>query len=124
MFLILKITSESLDTDYATILNDDLVIDEILVAGTTYHKGKKRSAYAKHLSKTWKILQETAQRIIDSTIQRCVRQLDPSMTRKFSTNDRMLRYKMLDEYFYMDKFYATKAKSMESIRQNTCSFCY
>ena len=38
------ITSESVDNDYATMLDDDLVIDEILVAGTTYYKSINKYA--------------------------------------------------------------------------------
>ena len=46
------ITSEkSVDNDYDTILDDDSVIDEILIAGTTYYKSKKNSTTADHLSK-------------------------------------------------------------------------
>ena len=96
-------------------------IDEIVIVGTTYYKSKKNSITAAHLSKIWKISQEDAQLIIDNTTQRCVRQADSSMKRNYNTNDRMLRHNILDEYFYMDTFFATKYKSMKSLRQNT--FC-
>ena len=72
------------------------------------------------MSKIWKISQEDAHLTIENITQRCVRQADPSMKRNYSTNDRMLRHKRLDEYFYMDAFFATKSKSMKSLRQNTC----
>ena len=68
------------------------------------------STTADHLSKKWKILQEDAQLTIDNATQRCDRQEYPSMKRNYSTNDRMLRHKRLDEYFCVDTFYATKAK--------------
>ena len=41
------------------------------------------------------------------------------MKRDLHTNDRMLRHKRLDEYFYMDTFYATKSKTLKTLRQNT-----
>ena len=79
-----------------------------MIAGTTYYKSKKNNATADHLSKTWKISQQDAQLTIDNATQRCVRQADPSMKRNHSTNDRMLWCKRLDEYFYIDTFYAKK----------------
>ena len=38
----------------------------------------------------------------------------------YDANDRMLRNKRLDACFYVDTFYAKKAKSMKSILQSTC----
>ena len=35
--------SESVDADYATMLDNDSVVDKILVEGTTYYKSKKNS---------------------------------------------------------------------------------
>ena len=45
------ITSESVDITYATILYNDSIMDEIIVAGTTYYKSNKNISTAKHLSK-------------------------------------------------------------------------
>lgn len=81
---------------------------------------RKNSTTADHFSKIWKISQEDAQRTIENTTQRCVRNPGPSLKRDFNTNDRMLRYKRLNEYFFMDTFYATKSKTLKSLRQNTC----
>jgi hypothetical protein len=41
------------------------------------------------------------------------------LSRKYGTNDRMLRYKRIKDYFYMDTFFATK-KGGKSSRGNTC----
>ena len=46
--------------------------------------------------------------------------VDTSMKISYSTNDSTMRHKRLDECFCMDNFYATKAKSMKLLRQNTC----
>ena len=51
-------TSELEDVDYAAMADDDLVIDKILVTGTTYYRSNKNSDAAKKLSKIWKILQK------------------------------------------------------------------
>ena len=86
-------TSESVDSDYDTMLDYDSVLYEILIAGTTYYKCKKNSTTTKHLSKIWKISQETPQQPIDNNNQRCVRKSDPIMKRNYSTDHRMLRCK-------------------------------
>ena len=43
----------------------------------------------------------------------------PSLSRNYPTNDRILRYKRIDELFYMDTFFSTK-KSKKLSRGNTC----
>ena len=42
------------------------------------------------------------------------------MKQNYSSKDRKIRHKRIDEYFYVDAFYAAKSKSMKSTRQNTC----
>ena len=113
-------SKKSVDIDYDTMLDEDSVIDEILIVGPTYYKSKKNSTNADCLSKTLKISQEDAQITIDNATQRCVRQADPRLKSNYSTNDRMLRYKRLDECFFIDTFCAKKSKSLESLHQNTC----
>ena len=91
-------------------------IDEIVIVGTTYYKSKKNSITANHLSKTWKISQEDTQLTIDNIAQRCGRQADPSVKRKYSANDRILRCERLDDCFYVETFHANKSKSIKSLR--------
>ena len=74
-------SEKSVDSDYDTMLDEDQVIDETLIAGTTYYKSKKNSATADHVSKMWKMSQEDAQLTIVNTTQKCVRQADPSTKR-------------------------------------------
>ena len=76
-------SENSVDSDYDTMLDEDQVTDETLIAGTTYYKSKKNSATVDHLSKMWKISQEDAQLTIDNATQRCVRQADPSTKRNY-----------------------------------------
>ena len=45
---------------------------------------------------------------------------NPKLSRNYGTNDRMLRYKHLNEYFYMDILFAT-SKSKKITRGNTCA---
>jgi hypothetical protein len=56
---------------------------------------------------------------LDVTSQNSKRVDNPTLSRNYGTNDRMLRYKRIDEYFFMDTFFATKNAS-KSTRNNTC----
>ena len=38
----------------------------------------------------------------------------------YSSNNRILRYKWIDCYFFVDTFYIRKKKSLKSARSNTC----
>ena len=86
-------------------LDEDLTIDEILIAGSTHYKSKRNITTTDTLSKTWNVSQEDEQLTIDNATQRCVTQVDLSMKIYYSTNDRLLRHKRLDEYFCMYAFY-------------------
>jgi hypothetical protein len=72
-----------------------------------------------HLSKVWRISHEEAKRTIDNTTHLSVRPRDTTLSRNYGTNDRMLRYKRIKDYFYMDTFFATK-KGGKSSRGHTC----
>ena len=77
-----KVSTDASDTDeminaenefdYATVLDDDSVPNEIMVGGTTYTL-PINSVSAKHLCKRWKTSEKTAEKTINITIQRCVR---------------------------------------------------
>ena len=70
---------------------------------------------AKHRSKIWRISHEDAQRTIDVTTQMSTQTDDPTLSRNYSTNDRMLRYKRIkDLFFFMDTFFATKKGGQSS----------
>ena len=61
-----------------------------------------------HLSMIWCISHEDAKRTIDTTTQTSVRTQDPMLPRNYGTNDCMLHYKRIPDYFFMDTFLATK----------------
>ena len=44
---------------------------------------------------------------------------DPMLSHNYGTNDHMLRYKRIQDYFFMDTFFATK-KGGRSSRGHTC----
>ena len=61
-----------------------------------------------HLSKVWRISTEDPRRTIDTTTQTSVRTQDPTLSHKYGTNGCMLRYQCIQDYFFMDTFFATK----------------
>ena len=88
--------------------------DDICVsaAHAEIHQGVK----VEHISKVWIIEIDQAKDTLDITTQKSVRTDKPKLLRNYGTNDRMLRYKRMNEHFYMDTFFATK------IQGNTCCF--
>ena len=70
------------------------------------------------LSKLWLISEPLAKGALEQNTQLCRHKADNSMSRQFSTNDRMLRYRRIQSSFFTDTMFATpKAKST---RGNTC----
>ena len=93
------------------------VLDEVMASAT--HVRDHKSVSADMLSKLWRIDRKTAERTLEVTSQRVCRDETPSLSRQYPTNDRMLRYKRIDELFFMDTFFSAK-KAKKSSRGNTC----
>ena len=72
------------------------------------HAMPPKGVTAQDLSKVWRIDLATAKRTLQVTTQLQRRKDDPSLTRNYKTNDRMLRYKRIKEFFWMDTLFATK----------------
>ena len=69
------------------------------------------------LANIWGISPELAKRTLDSTTQLCIRtNTKADLTRRYRTNDRMLRYNRLNTIVFMDTFFATKLKGFASKR--------
>ena len=109
------------DDDFDPIELDDDTNEALLdnFMASTAQAGKTRGVDPKHLSKIWRISHEDAQRTIDVTTQTSTRTDDPTLSRNYSTNDRMLRYKRIKDFFFMDTFFATK-KGGQSSQGHTC----
>jgi hypothetical protein len=97
-------------------LSDD-EIEEIMASAMNATRTKGIDPQT--LAKVWRISVDDAKRTIDNTTQGAIRVSDPALVRNFTTNDRMLRYKRINEYFFMDTFFATK-KGGTSSRGHTC----
>ena len=93
---------------------DDLFIPEVSAA----HAEPPKGVSAKYLSKVWKIDLDTAKRTLDVTSQRCKHDTGNPLTRNYSSNDRMLRYRRINTHFFTDTFFVTK--KAKSSRGNTC----
>ena len=74
---------------------------------------------ADFLSKIWHIKNDKVAKALDQTTQYCRHGADNALSRQFSTNDRMLRYRRINSMFFTDTFFAT-AKG-KSTRGNTCA---
>ena len=82
------------------------------------HAEKPKGISSETLSKLWNIREDLAQGAIDATTQLNRQSADNTLSRNFSTNDRMLRYRRINSTFYTDTMFATsKAKST---RGNKC----
>eukprot|EP00957_Ditylum_brightwellii_P057407 4352700-Ditylum_brightwellii.AAC.1 len=66
------------------------------------HARQSRGIDAEHLSKVWRINIDTARQTIGTTTQHNTRTEHHTLSRNYVRNNRMLRYKRIKEYFYMD----------------------
>jgi hypothetical protein len=98
-------------------LGTDIDLDDYMISAS--HTRMTRSVQAEHLSKVWQIDMETAEKTIEITSQNCNRTPSTNLSRNYATNDKMLRYKRIKEFFFMDTFFATK-KAGKSSRGNAC----
>ena len=110
-------TTKDIIEDAVNELGDEEDMDDFFASGV--HGGSEVGIDVKHLSKVWQISYEDAKRTIDATTQHGTHLPNPAMNQNYTTNDRMLRYRRINQYFFMDTFFATK-KGGTSSRGNTC----
>ena len=99
----------------------DLVAPEhmdTLMASVGAVAGKSNGVSADKLSKLWLITEKLAEGAIDQSTQLCKHNADNIMSRQFSTNDRMLRYRRIQSAFFSDTMFATP--KAQSTRGNSC----
>ena len=78
---------------------------------------RPKGVSASLLSKLWMVKELLAEGALEQNTQLCRQSADNSMSRQYTTNDRMLQYKRLQSVFYTDTMFALKHKSK---RQYTC----
>jgi len=102
-----------LEDDIEHILNDDFTTSTISGVHTSNKRGKLKPV---ELAETLNIPLEMARRTLKATTQLALRSSEnPSLTRKYRTNDRMLRYPRVYTKVFMDTMFAS-TKSSKSIR--------
>ncbi len=113
-----KNEDQALDDIFDSVTKGEIDLDEIMVSAA--HAGISKGVDPTHLSKIWRIDLKTAERTLEVVTQGSKRTDDPKLSRNYGTNDRMLRYKRIAEYFFMDTFFATKKAGKSSRGHNCC----
>ena len=94
-------------------------LDDLKAEIDAAQASKPSSVTPEFLSKIWNIKPELAAKALNQTTHLNRQGADNDLSRQFTTNDRMLRYKRIDSQFFTDTFFVT-AKG-KSTRGNTCS---
>ena len=79
---------------------------------------KAKKITPKLLSKLWCINEKLAEQTLNQNSHLNKQSADNSLSRQYSTNDRMIRYKRINSLFYTDTFFAKN--DAKSTRGNTC----
>ena len=80
---------------------------------------KPKTVSAEFLSKIWNIKNDEASKCLKQNTQLCRGGADNDLSRHFSTNDRMLRYKRINSQFFTDTFFV--GGDATSTRGNKCA---
>ena len=67
-----------------------------------------------HLCKVWRIDAKTSELMMDIMTQFICHSDDPNLSCNYSTGDLMLRYKQIDQYLFIDTFFAHNKKGKSS----------
>ena len=103
--------NENLEAIISSILGE-AEIEKVNSIVSAINAGKPSGPSASTLSKLWLVFEPLAKGALDQNTQLCRQSADNIMSRQFSTNDRMLRYRRLQSVFFTDTMFATpKAKS-------------
>ena len=95
-----------LDQLYEQSVRGEVNLDEIMASAM--HVNKSRGVDAPHLAKIWRIDQEVAKKTLAITSQHSKHTDDPKLSWNYGTGDQMLRYKQINDYFFMDNFFSTQ----------------
>ena len=72
---------------------------------STVWSGPRKGVTARQLADRWKISPKLAQRTIEATTQLCIRSANtPSLSRRFKSNYRMLRYPKINVIVFTIQF--------------------
>ena len=77
------------------------------------HAGRSKGVDPAHLLKMWKIDLKAAERTLEVVLQKNKCTGNPTLSRNYGTNDRMLCYKRISKHFFMDTFFASYKKGWQ-----------
>ena len=100
-------TLDNLEESLSSILGPDQLQD-VMATISAAEAGKPKGVTPAHLSKLWFVSEKLAEGAIEQNTQLCRHNADNILSRQFSTNDRMLRYRRLESAFFTDTMFATK----------------
>ena len=100
--------------DYSWILHElsdstmsgHIDLDDIMVGAT--HARESKGIDADHLEIFWIIDPAVAQKTLDITLQHSIQKDEPKLSSNYGTGDRIIRYKRIDEYLFIDTFFEMK----------------
>ncbi len=93
-------------------------VDDFAAQINSTQASKPHSVTPEFLSNIWNIKRDQAASVLKQTTHLNRQGADNDLSRQFSTNDRMLRYKRIQSQFFTDTFFVTKTG--KSTRGNTC----
>ena len=93
-----------LDDLYAKATKVNIYLDDIMVSAA--HVSRHKGIDASHLSKIWIIDLDSVKRTLEFTSHHSKRNDNPTLSRNYGTNDRMLRYKRIKEKFFIDALFS------------------
>ena len=107
---------EEVESTLKSVLNpEELECVEAKVSSA--QASRSRGVSKEFLSKLWLVPENLAEEAIERNTQLRRQSKDNTLSRNYTTNDRMLRYKRLESVFFTDTMFATKHKST---RGNKC----
>ena len=97
-------STNMLDDFYSKATKGNIYLDDIVVSAT--HTSRPKGIDASHLSKIWIIDLDSVKRTLEFTSHHSKMNDNPTLSRNYGTNDRMLRYKRIKEKFFIDALFS------------------
>ncbi len=110
-------TLDDLENSLSDVLDSEQV-NVVMARVSAAQASRSKGLTKEQLSKLWLVSEKLADSAIDRNTRLCRQNADNTLSRHFTSNDRMLRYRRIQSAFYTDTMFATK--KAESLRKNSC----
>ena len=117
-----KVSCDLFEIEEPMFMEFDDFVNDYLPHVSAAHASKPKTVSSDFLSKIWNISEDMASKVLNQTTQLNRQGADNDLSRHFSTNDRMLRYRRIDSQFFTDTFFVTARG--KSSRGHTCMQIY